>query len=345
MNACERTLDFIQQKPVDRLPFHPIIMRFAARHAGVRYREFCLDYRSKCAAMLKCAQDFGIDWITVMSDPYAEAEAFGMRMDYPADNLPIPRNLLIIEPEDVDDLILPEVEQSPRLLNRVHEIARFKQLVGDTYFIVGWIEGPMACYANLRGFQKACFDLFEHPRAIARAVDLFRRAAFDFIARQIEAGAHCIGIGDAVCSQIGPELYARYGFPGEKDIVEFIHSHGALAKLHICGDTTAILPMMIKTGADIIDVDHAVTEMARFAPLLSEHQVFSGNSDPVSVIQNGSEKSITESVRMASQTSGDRCIVSAGCEITPDTRIENLLILGAAAGSDWKELSLDFQNI
>jgi uroporphyrinogen decarboxylase len=271
-----------------------------------------------------------------MSDPYAEAEAFGMHIDYPADNLPIPRNLLILEPEDVVDLILPEVAQSPRLLNRINEIAHFRQLVGDTYFIAGWAEGPMACYANLRGFQKTCLDLFEHPRAVARAVDLFRRAAVDFIARQIEAGAHCIGIGDAVCSQIGPEFYGRYGFPGEKDLVEFIHSRGALAKLHICGDTTAILPMMIQTGADIIDVDHAVTEMAHFAPLLSEHQVFSGNSDPVSVIQNGSQKSITESMHRACRAAGGRCIVSAGCEITPDTRIQNLLLLGDTARSAWQ---------
>jgi len=336
MNAYARTLNFIQQKPVDRLPFHPIIMRFAARHAGVQYRDFCLDYRCKCEAMLKCARDFGIDWVTVMSDPYAEAEAFGMAIDYPADNLPIPRNLLIREPGDVDDLTLPEVDRSPRLLNRVNEIAHYKQLAGNTYFIVGWVEGPLACYANLRGFQQACLDLFEHPAAVSRAVDLFQRAAFDFIARQIKAGAHCIGVGDAVCSQIGPELYERYGFAGEKDIVEFIHSRGALAKLHICGDTSAILPLMIKTGADIIDVDHAVTEMARFAALLSAHQVFSGNSDPVGVIQNGSQESIRESVRKACRASGGRCIVSAGCEITPDTSIENLKTLGGSARSAWE---------
>ena len=335
MSACERTLNFIQQKPVDRLPFHPIIMRFAARYAGVRYREFCLDYRCKCEAMLKSARDFSIDWVTVMSDPYAEAEAFGMGIDYPADNLPVPRDLLILKPDDVDDLVFPEVDRSPRLLNRINEIANYQKLVGDTWFIVGWVEGPLACYANLRGFQEACLDLFEHPAAVARAVDIFRQAAFDFIARQIEAGAHCIGIGDAVCSQIGPELYARYGFPGEKDIVDFIHSRGALAKLHICGDTTAILPMMIKTGADIIDVDHAVTEMARFAPLLSEHQVFSGNSDPVGIIQDGCEKIIKESVHAACRASGGRCIVSAGCEITPDTQIRNLKVMSDTARSAW----------
>jgi uroporphyrinogen decarboxylase len=185
----------------------------------------------------------------------------------------------------------------------------------------------MACYANLRGFQTACMDLFDHPQTVNRAVDLICRVAMEFIDRQIEAGSHCIGIGDAVCSQIGPELYDQYGYPVEKQLVDYIHSRGALAKLHICGDATAILPMMIKTGADIIDIDHAITKMDRFAPLLLEHQVFSGNSDPVSVIQDGSEKSINESMLKACRDSGGRCIISAGCEITPETSIQNLMFL------------------
>ena len=93
--------------------------------------------------------------------------------------------------------------------------------------------------------------------------------------------------------------------------------------------------MMIETGVDIIDIDHAVTKMDRFAPLLSAHQVFSGNSDPVSVIQDGSEKSINESARKACRESGGRCIVSAGCEITPDTSHQNLMILGNTTQSGW----------
>ena len=331
MNGYARTANFIRQEPVDRLPFHPMIMRFAARYADAPYRDFCLDYRTKCAAMLKCARELGIDWVTVMSDPYAEAQAFGMVVDYPHDDLPIPRNLPIGRPEDVAGWAIPEVDDHPRLLNRINEIRHYRELIGDDYFIVGWVEGPMACYANLRGFEKACLDLFEHPAAVTRAVDLFSRAAINFIDRQIEAGAHCIGIGDAVCSQIGPDLYARYGFPLEKKLVEFIQARGAVAKLHICGDTTAIMPMMIATGADIIDVDHAVTRIDRLAPLLAPHQVFSGNSDPVSVIQDGDPRSIGADVRNTRRAAGGRCIVSAGCEITPDTPLENVRAMGGAA--------------
>jgi uroporphyrinogen decarboxylase len=87
MTGLERTLAFLAGKPVDHPLFQPIIMRWAARYGGVKYRDFCLDYRAKAAAMIKCAEDFGIDWVTVMSDPWAEAIAFGIQVEYPEDNL------------------------------------------------------------------------------------------------------------------------------------------------------------------------------------------------------------------------------------------------------------------
>ena len=49
LTPCERTLRFVHGEPVDHPPFHPIIMRWAARYGGVKYRDFCLDYRAKCA--------------------------------------------------------------------------------------------------------------------------------------------------------------------------------------------------------------------------------------------------------------------------------------------------------
>ena len=89
MTGLERTLNFINGNRVDRPPFHPIIMRWAAKYSGVKYRDFCLDPLAKCRAMLQCAKDFDIDWVTVMSDPWAEASAFGIQVEYPEDNLPV----------------------------------------------------------------------------------------------------------------------------------------------------------------------------------------------------------------------------------------------------------------
>ena len=51
-------------------------------------------------------------------------------------------------------------------------------------------------------------------------------SAIEFITLQIKEGAHCIGIGDAFCSQIGPDLYNNFAFGRQKKLVDHIHKHG-----------------------------------------------------------------------------------------------------------------------
>ncbi len=320
----QRTLDFIAGKEVDRLPFHPIIMRWAAEYGGVKYRDFCLRPECKCAAAIKCAEDFDMDWVTVMSDPFTEAEAFGLKIEYPEDSLPEDCGGHPESAAAAAELKPYKTADSRRTMGRVQEIEEFKRLTGDQYFIVGWVEGPMAEYADLRGAGNASLDLFDDPESVHKAMDVIVEAALGFMTCQIEAGADCIGVGDAFASQIGRDLYMEFVFEREKVMIEHIQSKGALAKLHICGNTSAILPDMIKTGADIIDVDHLVPSMTEFAGLLGPKQVFCGKADPVSVIKDGDAQRIAAAVAQDVSDSNGRCIVSAGCEIPPGTSPENM---------------------
>jgi uroporphyrinogen decarboxylase len=203
MTGLQRTLDFLDGKPVDRPPCHPIIMRWAARYAGVNYRDFCLEYRKKCEAMIQCADDFNLDWVTVMSDPFCEASAFGLHIEYPEDDLPIDRSGHFTDLAAVRQIQPFRTFDHERTTNRIHEIREFKQQVGNRYFIVGWVEGPVAEYTDLRGVSSAAMDFLEDPDSVLKAVDVIVESALDFIKHQVEAGAHAIGIGDAFCSQIG----------------------------------------------------------------------------------------------------------------------------------------------
>ena len=291
----------------------------------------CLDYRTKCDAMMKCARDFDLDWVTVMSDPYAEAEAFGLKVNYVEDNLPLHEGFLLNTLDDIDRLTVPPIEAGSRMLGRIHEIEYYSGMTDNPYFIVGWVEGPLAEYADLRGLESTCLDFYDSPSKMGLAFDIITENAMQFITRQVQAGAHCIGIGDTACSQIGPPLYRDFCFEREKLLVELIHSLGAMAKLHICGNTSDILPEMIQTGADILDIDHLVGRFESFIPLLGPHQVISGNTDPVAVIQDATIDKITASVKDCFEQSKGRGIVSAGCEITPDTSIANFTAYSKAA--------------
>lgn len=324
MTGLQRTLAFLKGDKSDSIPFHPIIMRWAAKYAGVSYREFCTEPAAKCYAMIKCARDFGLDWVTVMSDPWAEASAFGIKVEYPEDNLPVDTGGHL--PDAISASLLPQYDplKNLRCRNRLMEISEFKKQVGNELFIVGWVEGPVAEYVDLRRASNASVDFLLEQEAVEKTMDIIVESAIKFITLQVIEGAHCIGVGDAFCSQIGPDLYKIFAFSRQKKIVDHIHKLGAIAKLHICGDTSTILPFMIATGADIIDIDHLVSRMSDFVSLLRPGQVFCGKADPVSIIQDGTQKIIEQSVIDDLRQSEGRCIISAGCEITPGTSVENM---------------------
>jgi len=331
MTGLDRTLNFLKGEKVDYPPFHPIIMRWAARYCGVKYRDFCTVPEAKCRSMIRCAEDFGIDWVTVMSDPWAEASAFGIRIEYPEDTLPVDIGGHLPDAITASRIKHYNPRNNTRCNNRLKEIEIFRKEAGDKYFIVGWVEGPVAEYVDLRKASNASVDFLVEPDAVDKTMEIIIESAMEFIKAQIKAGANCIGIGDSFCSQIGPDLYYRFAFERQKRLVDFIHSENAIAKLHICGNTESILEGMIKTGVDIIDIDHMVPSVQQFTALLNSHQVFSGKSDPVTVIQNGDSNSIEASVISDFCSSDGRCIVSAGCEVTPETTLENMKIFKNSA--------------
>ncbi len=324
MTGLERTLSFIKGVPVDHPPFHPIIMRWASKYAGIKYRDFCLDPFSKCKAMLLCARDFDMDWVTVLSDPWAEASALGIQIEYPLDNLPVDTGGHLQDALAAARLKKYNPLENLRCRNRLVEIREFKRQTQDNLFIVGWVEGPVAEYVDLRKATEASIDFLLDSDSVGKAMDIIVECAIEFITLQVKEGAHCIGIGDAFCSQIGPELYNSFAYTRQKKLVDHIHALGAVAKLHICGNTEAILPFMIATGADIIDVDHLVPSMSDFSVLLGRGQVFSGKADPVTIIQDGTQEIIKQTVTQDLRQASGRCIVSAGCEITPGTTVQNM---------------------
>jgi uroporphyrinogen decarboxylase len=77
------------------------------------------------------------------------------------------------------------------------------------------------------------------------------------------------------------------------------------------------------TGTRILDVDHAV-RMDEAAARLSSGQVLCGNLDPSADILYGTPGRIAEKVGDVYVKTGNRAIISGGCDIPPDTSVENM---------------------
>jgi len=331
MTAKERYLATLRGERRDRVPVTPIFMAWAAHYIDKTYRDFYLDGEVLAEAQLAVTRAFDVDQISAISDPWRESSAYGMEFDYPEQSVGKPKARPINSKADVEMLSAFDVESCPRLVDRVEAIKTMAGRVGQTHSVLGWIEGPLAQYAALRGVQEAMLDLATEPQMYAQAAPIIVANALAFAKAQIAAGADTIGVGDAAASLVGPELYVRHVLPWEQKLIAGIHQAGALAKLHICGNIKDIVAEMAATGADVIDVDWMVPlDEARQA--VGPDITLCGNFDPSAVLLRGTPEDVAEAARRCIADAGERFILMAGCEVPQGTPEANIRAFCPGAG-------------
>lgn len=325
MNSRERLFAHLAGQPVDRLPLMPITMQFAADQIGARYRDYATDHRVLVEAQLHTAERFGFDYVSCISDPAREAADCGADITFFDDQPPAFKedHALLADKPKLARLKLPDPHGGGRMTDRLRAAALFKERAGGEFLIEGWIEGPMAEGADLRGINTIMLDLYDDPKFI---VDLFEFATemeLRFARAQLEAGADLIGIGDAAASLVGPEFYHEFVWPYEKRLVDGIHALGGLARLHICGNTSTILDGMGRLGADIVDLDY-FSDVGAGRMQMGPGQVLLGNLEPVGVLRNLKPVQVAAAVAACHRAAGPRFIVGAGCEVPRDTPEANV---------------------
>ncbi|MCO6451403.1 MAG: uroporphyrinogen decarboxylase family protein [Caldilineales bacterium] len=323
MNPYERMSARLQGGPVDRPPNFDIFMTFAARRIGRPLRDYYLDYRALVDANRYVIENFDIDLVQAISDPYRETADFGAEIEFPEDDMPLSKIPLLKEPDDIKKLVRPHPATGKRMSDRLEAIRMFREQVGGEYPIMGWVEGALAEAVDLRNINNLMLDLVMRPEWVEELCEICTEVAIDFARAQIEAGADIIGLGDAVGSLVSPAMYRQFALPYEQRIFATVHEMGALARLHICGNTNKIVGDMVESGADIIDLDYMV-DMGAAAAKFGDRVSFCGNFNPVSVMLDGTPEEAYAATLRCMEIGGPRAISAAGCEIPQDTPDENL---------------------
>ena len=332
MTSRERVLAHLEGRPVDRLPLMPITMMFACHQIGARYRDYCTDYRVLVEGQIRTAEQFGFDYVNTMSDPAREAADCGATVEY-FDSQPvaiIEDQALLADKTKLASLKIPDPLGGGRIHNGLQALALFKQRVGTEKVVEGWIEGPIAEAADLRGINTLMTDFFDDPAFVRDLFAFVVELELRFAREQINAGADIIGLGDAAASLVGPQIYEEFVWPYEKQLVDGIHALGGKVRLHICGNTRRILTGMGELGCCIVDLDSlAPISEARHRMLRS--QILLGNLNPVTVLRDGNPEVVTAAIAQCHRDAGTAFIVGAGCEVPRDTPADNLRALCAYA--------------
>ena len=323
MTPKERIYAIIEGKSYDRCAVTPIFMAWAANFAGHSYRDYYLDGDVLAQSQTAVTKAFNIDQLSAISDPWREASAYGMQFDYPDEGVGKPKSVLIKTRDDIALVKKFDITKAQRPKQRIESVAKMAQEMGQTHSVLGWVEGPMAMYADLRGVESAMLDLIDKPEVFVEAGRIIIENAITFALAQVKAGADMVGIGDAAASLIGPEKYKEFVLPLERKLFDAIHEAGAAVKLHICGDINNIIEYMSESGADIIDVDWIVP-LDRARQLVGDEITLCGNFDPTAVLLQSSPQDVADAAKKCIQNGGKKFFLMPGCEVPPYTPQENI---------------------
>ena len=329
MRSIDRVRNLIAGKPVDHLPAQPMAMMFAAKHAGYRYIDYTKDGRIMADAQLKFATDFDVDCVLMCSDPAREVIdiAGDASVGWFENQGPAIREerAALLDKSRLKTFKLPDLHAGGRMHDRLRAIEICKREMGSEKSIVGWVEGPLALAAELRGLNRIMTDFLDDPAFVRDLMDFTAEVAILYAAAQIGEGADTIGMSDAAASMIGPQHYKNFLHPWQRRVLESIRAAHpeVILRLHMCGTTDRLIPLMCTLPVDIYELDSPVN-LAAARAVMGPNRVILGNVGTIADLLEGDPERVRAAAKRCHETCGRYHVVGAGCELSPFTPPENL---------------------
>jgi MtaA/CmuA family methyltransferase len=339
MTSLERTLAVLEHRVPDRVPVALHNFSMACRMIGADFAQALRSGETLAEAQLTAWREFGHDVIMHENGVCAEAEALGCGILYQSDCPPHVQEPVLKSFDDVDRLRIPDPEKTFPLNELLKATRILVRETGGKVFVIGRADqGPMALAAALCGPENlllACTEEALLPKVL-RLIALCSQMNIVFGEAQHRAGAHGSSIGAYGSSLISPQMYDRFEFPGDKAFCDAQRRLGCKSFVHSCGDETALLENVVRTGADCLELDPRTDPTACKKALAGRASVL-GMLDPAGILWRGTGNEVRRHCleMMRIMAPGGGFIIGPGCLLpadTPESSIHMVMECARSAG-------------
>jgi uroporphyrinogen decarboxylase len=324
----------------------PEITYACAKLIKIKFSEASKSPDKMAKALIAGQRELGYDGIYAgwESSFNIVAEAMGCKMRTPEDGVPSIEDNIVKQTNDIDKLRVPDPSKDGRLPTNLQAIRIIRETIGDSIPIFSYAPGPLTLSGILRGTSALMLDLIRNPEFVHQLNNIAAEASKTFVLAKIKSGADIIVVADpsASTTMISPRMFEQFALPYIKDVLSAVSKAKAIPSLHICGETTPILEKMVETGARILEVDHQVNLMEA-KQKIGTKVCIQGNVNPTGALLRGSPKEVLTEARRCLEDAapGGGYILSTGCEVPYEARIENVRSLVDAAKKYSSHTKLD----
>jgi uroporphyrinogen decarboxylase len=327
MTPLERLTALGRGERLDRLPCVPIVGNTAARVIGVRVSDLRGNGGLIAKAHVAAYRLFRYDIVRIFTDLYTQAEAMGARVAYPEDETAHLVAPALTDVSQIDRLRVPDPHEDGHLPQFLQAMKIALEEIGGEVPVTGALTGPFTNASFLVGAEEIARLTLRAPEAVHRLCELSLQANLRYAEAMLDLGC-TPSLTDAMssCSVISPRAFREFSLPYLKRLIDYIHSRGKRATLHICGDTRRIWEAMLEAGADCLSLDNDVDLAAAKAEVGARVRLM-GNVRPSEVMLQGSPADVRRAVVACvgkAHDSPQGFIVASGCSLATETPFANI---------------------
>jgi uroporphyrinogen decarboxylase len=322
MDATQRLKEALESQQIREIPVIPLAGQWIAKFSGFPIQQVVEQGEKLYEAQIKAFEAVGYDTLFGYCDVFYIEEALGCQLQiFPTgmDIIPISIETL----EDIDKLPIPNPEKDGRLPQILKAVKLLSNYSNKKTPVATFVEGPFTTAARMVGTDYLMRKVLKDKVFFHRFLDKITEILTTFLRATVEHGANLLVMPDACTSStmISPKLASEISFPYLKKLITSLKIPSIL---HICGDSTNILQMMVETGASILSLDQCM-DLSLARGKVGWETAIGGNFDPVNIMQFGNPDDVHREVGKCLKAGGNRgFVLMSGCSIAPNAPLENM---------------------
>jgi uroporphyrinogen decarboxylase len=305
--------------------------RYMAEYRAVRERhsllEICKDPALAAEVTITAAEKLGVDAAIIFADLLLPLEVMELRFHFAAGEGPVIEKP-VRSGEDVRALRSDRAGDLGYVAESVRRVAAH---FGERLPVIGFCGAPftLASYMIEGGGSKNYLHTKTMMYRSPETWDQLMRKLVDVLAEytvaQARAGADVLQVFDSWVGCLAPKDYRQYVLPHATELIRRLRATG-VPVIYFGTETTALLPAMKETGADVLGVDWRVGLDDAWGSLGFRGAV-QGNLDPATLFADWN--TVAAHAEDVLHRAGGRAghIFNLGHGILPGTPVENVRAL------------------
>ncbi len=308
----------------------PILSFPGTQLIGKNVEELVRDGHNQALCMEAIAKRFDAGVSFSLMDLSVEAEAFGAEVIYSPDDIPTMHGALIHDEDEAEALQVPQVGAG-RTGECVKGIREACERITDRPVLAGII-GPYSLAGRLLDMTEIMILCYEEPEMVETVLEKATDFLIEYAKAFKEAGANGIAMAEPAAGLLSPSLMEEFSNPYVEKVRAAVEDENFLFLYHNCGMVEPLMDQLAALNVRAYSFGNAIDIEKALQALPSDRMII-GNIDPAGTLRNGTpemiEKETYELLERCSRY--PNFVLASGCDIPPQTTMENLGAFFAAS--------------